>query len=137
MPCKFLYCNAYLTDSFKARVAASIGIKLEEMRGYGGEKPWPFASSEPLVILLAPNEPLTLKISPADCVRIADRLEQIARSWEHSPTQTENSHQSGRLSAQPQVHVPFLRDDHGACNLLEVCRGLRKAAELNKPMKFV
>ena len=133
MPSSFMYCNAYLSVSFKARVAASVGIHLEEMRGYGGEKPWPFASSEPLVILLAPNEPLCLKISPADCIRIADRLEPIVRSWECALARQANSQLRSSRSGRPHWVLPY---DHEISNAREACRGLRKAAELNEPMTF-
>lgn len=65
---------------FRYALARAEGFDLEEMRGFGGERPWSEVTTLLEPLLDHPDvagDPLTV----ADCAAIAPRLEAIADEW--------------------------------------------------------
>ncbi len=74
-------------DRLQERLAASIGIVLDEMLGFGGDTPWD-PVDDPLATLVAHDEDALLahgqdaqQINPQACGPLADRLEEVTRDW--------------------------------------------------------
>lgn len=61
---------------WRTRIAACIGLTLSEMFGFGGDKPWPSPTAEPLVYLLDHSD-CDGEIEAKHCTAIADRLEAL------------------------------------------------------------
>jgi hypothetical protein len=65
---------------FRKRVAASIGIDLDAMVGFGGSREWPSAEKEPLVYLLNHSD-CDGHLTPKQCKVVAPRLLEIIDAW--------------------------------------------------------
>ena len=64
---------------FRERLAKTEGFDLDEMRGFGGTREWDTVSTE-LEPLLNHSD-CDGEMSPADCLRVYPRLEQVIADW--------------------------------------------------------
>jgi len=64
---------------FRRTLADQIGVRLEDMEGFGGTKPWSLVV-DPIAPLLM-LEDVSGSISVALCPQVADRLESLVREW--------------------------------------------------------
>lgn len=65
--------------SFRARLAETTDIKLEDMRGFGGEQEWS-TIKDPITILLNHSD-CDGELLPAECQALVPRLLEIIESW--------------------------------------------------------
>lgn len=63
-------------NRWRTKIADLIGIRLDDMRGFGGHVEWPSADTEPLVHLLNHSD-CDGSIESQYCAAIADRLESL------------------------------------------------------------
>lgn len=68
---------------FRTHLANSIGIDLDMMKGFGGDRKWPSAENEPLIHLLYHSD-CDGELTPEQCKVIAPRLREIVSSWPDS-----------------------------------------------------
>lgn len=93
---------------FRIKLAASIGIELEQMDGFGGTKEWD--RTDPLTILLDHSD-CEDDIKAEDCEAVAKRLREEVSKWGDD----------------------FTYDKEHA---LLLAKGLEAAAKENKPLRF-
>lgn len=67
-------------NAFRRKVAAEIGITLDEMYGFGGTEEWPSALDEPLVYLLNHSD-CDGELGYGECIALAPRLRPIVEAW--------------------------------------------------------
>ena len=63
---------------FRQELALLVGIKLDEMDGFGGPRPWPDRATEPLVILLDHSD-CDGAIAIGDLQPLAERLAALGK----------------------------------------------------------
>ncbi|MFB7335753.1 hypothetical protein ACFC00_29610 [Streptomyces adustus] len=68
-------------NAFRCRLAQAEGFVLEEMRGFGGERPWSDVSTTLEPLLDRPDDGGG-KLSGAECTAILRRLEEITDEWQ-------------------------------------------------------
>ncbi|MFE7093711.1 hypothetical protein [Streptomyces erythrochromogenes] len=66
--------------AFRRQLARAEGFDLEEMRGFGGERPWSDVST-PLEPLLDRPDDGGGELSPTECAALLPRLEAIVDQW--------------------------------------------------------
>lgn len=74
---------------FREKIADSIGIKLSDMQGFGGETPWKNPKEDPIIYLLDHSDCdgiLTLYQMES----LIPRLREIIDSWEFTEKQNED-----------------------------------------------
>ena len=80
----FSHCQGYFTNNgfHEARMllAASIGLELNSMQGFGGTVSWPSAKTQPLVHLLN-HADCEGSLSPAQCTAVAQALRAAVEPW--------------------------------------------------------
>lgn len=64
---------------FRRRLARQIGVNLDDMDGYGGEKSWEYVV-DPIKTLLDHSD-CEGEISPVDCPLLAVRLRMMVKDW--------------------------------------------------------
>jgi hypothetical protein len=99
---------------WRAMLADAIGMDLDQMAGYGGEREWPTKTVEPLVVLLDHSD-CDGWIPWQDCGPLADRLEVI-------------------LAALPEDDWGHLADPHAKTR--RFIDGLREAAAAREDVEF-
>ncbi len=79
----FTHCEAHWSYSdfhdFRKRLAASIGMNLDDMEGFGGEIPYKNYHDDIIPLLEQPDSDSYL--SPDICQTVAVRLRQLIRNW--------------------------------------------------------
>lgn len=96
-------------DRFRNAIAVAAGLgKLSTFVGFGGQRRFPDAASEPLVVLLDHSDD-DGEIAASDCAPLAARLDEIA---------------------------PLLDEDDFAQRAHAFAAGLRGAAAANEPVEF-
>jgi hypothetical protein len=82
----FSFCDAYWSYTsfhrFRCRVAEAIGIKLDEMSGFGGDKSWAEINS-PLAVFLDHSD-CEGELSPSQCALMIEPLKKIVLRWPES-----------------------------------------------------
>jgi len=73
------FCWSYSGfNQFRGKLADEIGLKLDEMCGFGGYKNWP--SSDPIVPLLNHSD-CEGNLSPSNCETVYPRLLELIEKW--------------------------------------------------------
>lgn len=67
-------------NDFRRRLAASIGIDLDEMERFGGDQPWSTVD-DPIVPFLDHSD-CEGELTPEECLQVAPRLREIVTAWE-------------------------------------------------------
>lgn len=79
----FTHCEAHCSYSdfydFRKRLAASIGMNLDDMEGFGGEIPFKNYQDDIIPLLEQPDSDSYL--SPDVCQTVAARLRQFIHNW--------------------------------------------------------
>lgn len=65
---------------FRRRLALAEGFSLDEMVGFGGDRPWTDVSTELEPLLNHPDDH-SEDLSAADCVAVLPRLEAVLERW--------------------------------------------------------
>ena len=108
----FTHCDAsWSYGNFhraRVRLAETIGIKMDEMLGFGGNQEWNAAVS-PLVILLDHSD-CDGELSPDECRLVAPALRKAVEPWPDG--------------------------DSDKRRFLELANGMDAAAEANEPLEF-
>jgi hypothetical protein len=76
--------------AFRSRLFRSIGGELDEMEGFGGERPWS-GVDDPLVPLLNHSD-CEGELSSDACARIAPRLREVVAGWVDDPADVYRSY---------------------------------------------
>lgn len=97
---------------FRKCLAADIGIKLEEMQGFGGSKSWDEVN-DPIKILLYHSD-CDGELAAEECEQIYPRLLEIVEKWEDDDEDMSDNKEQGILLA----------------------KGMKKCAEKGKPLIF-
>jgi hypothetical protein len=67
---------------FRVKLAAEIGIDLNNMWGFGGQTPWGDPKEEHIIYLLDHSD-CEGDLSPAKCRKVAKRLRELVASWDN------------------------------------------------------
>lgn len=124
---------------FRQNLAAAIGIKLEEMEWFGGEKPFPSKQDEPLVILLKHYDDRG-DIAVEDLLPLADRLDQVAAIIEAGTPPDDMTGFSMTMAGDKIIaerHGGHLMRNGGTVGAARTfAKGCRLAAERGEPVRF-
>lgn len=109
----FTHCEAHwsYTDfhDFRCRLAACIGMNLDEMEGFGGDIPFENFTDD--IILLQDLSDSDSYLMPEVCQTVAVRLRQLIRNWPD--------------------------DDMDKMNALHLAEGMELAHQQNEPLGFI
>jgi hypothetical protein len=117
----FTHCTAQWSysgfNAARTRLAAQIGIVLDDMVGFGsfssrstrGQTPWPHPSTNPLIYLLNHSD-CDGNLSPAECRLVTPALRAAVKYWPDA--------------------------DYDKRCFLELALGMERAAALNEPLEF-
>lgn len=94
----------------RVRLAATIGVELKEMEGFGGRKPWHAVPAHPLVALLNHSD-CDGTLSPEQCATIAPVLRRAV--------------------------VPWGEDDYDKRQFMRLAEGMEEAARANEELQFI
>ncbi len=110
----FSHCDASWAYSgfnrARTRLAATIGLDLDSMVGFGGTVPWPSTRKSPLVYLLHHSD-CDGHITAAQCRRVAPAIRQAVANW-------------------PE-------DDYDRKKFLQLADGMDSAASANQRLRFM
>lgn len=95
--------------NFRVELAASIGIKLDDMVGFNGGVPWDTVA-DPIKPLLDHSD-CDGELTPDECRAVAPRLRELVAGWD--------------------------ADDYDKVNALRLADGMMLAADANEPFKFM
>lgn len=80
----FSHCDAHWSysgfDSFRMNLASQIGINLDEMMGYGGDRSWD-EIDDPIKPLLNHSD-CDGVLTPEECKIVYPRLKELIKSWD-------------------------------------------------------
>jgi hypothetical protein len=65
---------------FRKRLAEAIGVRLEEMRGFGGGKSWDTVQDD--IVPLLNHSDCDGELTPEECAKVAPRLSKLAEAWD-------------------------------------------------------
>ena len=105
MGVNFSYCNAHWTynlfHEFRVKLAHEVGIDLNQMEGFGGDRS--FSNYKDAIIPLLEHSDCEGELTVEDCARIAPRLRQLVCSWNGDPDQIQ-----ARMLAEGMEHAANL-----------------------------
>lgn len=68
-------------DYFRTRLAAEIGITLDDMKGFGGSLSWEKITDS--IVLLLNQSDIDGRLSSEECAAVAPRLRELISKWEY------------------------------------------------------
>ncbi|MEK5338145.1 hypothetical protein NSS92_19270 [Bacillus sp. FSL M8-0166] len=108
----FTHCEAHWAYSgfgnFRRKLAACIGMNLDDMQGFGGDIP--FENYDDDIIPLLDHSDCEDDLPPDVCKTVAARLRQLVRNWPD--------------------------DDRDKINALYLAEGMELAHQQNEPLEF-
>ena len=79
----FSHCDASWSysgfNNFRRRLAKEIGVDIDEMEGFNGDRPWSEVDDD--IVHLLDHSDCDGDLSPNQCVIVAIRLEELVKSW--------------------------------------------------------
>lgn len=100
-------------DRFRCKLAESIGIEFHDMIGYGGHKGWNGIRDD--IKPLLNHSDCDGELTPEECQVIYPRLLKLIADWPQNTEENDYDYYMG----------------------LELAKGLKQAADLNEPFKFM
>ncbi len=98
---------------FRERLGRAIGVKLSDMTGFGGQRPWAEVHDD--IVGLLNHADCEGELLPAECSRIASRLRELVLSWKPTPDSDEGYDRKMGL---------------------RLAEGMEIAADANHPLEF-
>lgn len=95
-------------NNFREKLAREIGVKLYEMKEFGGEIPWENVKDD--IVPLLNHSDCEGHLTPEECRKVAPRLRELVATWE-------NDIDKGRA--------------------LSLAEGMEKAAAANENLEFL
>ncbi|HZZ77145.1 MAG TPA: hypothetical protein VFE62_01420 [Gemmataceae bacterium] len=108
----FSHGNAHWSYSgfhaFRKRLASTLGLDLDDMKGFGGDRSWEDVTDH--IKELLDHSDCDGELSPEACIRIAPRLRDMVTPWAD--------------------------DDYDKINAMNLADGMELAAAQNNPLMF-